>query len=114
MTAWHNKEFPDELKVMDVTKIYKKDDPNKSKNHRRVSVLFVFSKDLGITLRDHMSQYVSYIITPYLCGYRQDLLLNRHSCFIEKRKFALNSKGYGFALLVAPLKVSAVSVLSVS
>ena len=34
--AWHNKEFPDELELMDVTKIYKKDDPNKSKNYRRV------------------------------------------------------------------------------
>ena len=39
-----NKEFPDELKLADVTPTYKKDDPNKSKNYRPASVLPVFSK----------------------------------------------------------------------
>ena len=39
-----NKEFPDELKLADVTPIYKKDDPNKSKNYKLVSVLPVVSK----------------------------------------------------------------------
>ena len=39
-----NKEFPDELKLADVTPTYKKDDPNKSKNYRPASVLLVFSK----------------------------------------------------------------------
>ena len=81
VTTWHNNEFSDELKLMDVTKTYKKDDPNKSKNYRCVSVLFVVSKDLGKTMRDLMSQYVNYIITPYLCGHRQGLLLNKHCCF---------------------------------
>ena len=38
-----NKEFPDELKLADVTLIYKKDDPNKSKNYRPLSVLPVVS-----------------------------------------------------------------------
>lgn len=33
-----NKEFPDELKLVDVTPIYKKNNPNKS-NIRHVSVL---------------------------------------------------------------------------
>ena len=40
------KEFPDELKLADVTSIYKKDDPNKSKNYRLVSALPVVSKVL--------------------------------------------------------------------
>ena len=34
-----NKVFPDEFKLADVTPIYKKDDPNKSKNYRPVNVL---------------------------------------------------------------------------
>ena len=34
-----NKEFTDELKLADVTPIYKKDDLNKSKNYRPVTVL---------------------------------------------------------------------------
>ena len=33
-----NKEFPDELKLADVSPIFKKDDPNKSKNYRPASV----------------------------------------------------------------------------
>ena len=36
--------FPKELKLADVTPIYKKDDPNTSKNYRPVSVLPVTSK----------------------------------------------------------------------
>ena len=39
-----NKEFSDELKLADVTTIYEKDDPDKSKNYRSVSVLPVVSK----------------------------------------------------------------------
>ena len=38
-----HKKFPDELKLAVVTPIYKKDDPNKSKNYSPVSVLLVIS-----------------------------------------------------------------------
>ena len=66
-----NKEFPDELKLADVTPIYKKDDPNKSKNYRPVSVLPVVSKVFEKIMHDQISQYINSFLTPYLCGYRK-------------------------------------------
>ena len=94
-----NKEFPDELKLADVTSIYKKDDPNKSKNYRPVSVLSVVSKVFEKIMHDQISQYINSFLTPYLCGYRkafstQQVLLS----LIEKWKIVLDSKGYGGAV----------------
>ena len=94
-----NKEFPDELKPADVTSIYKKDDPNKSKNYRPVSVLSVVSKVFEKIMHDQISQYIKSFLTPYLCGYRkafstQQVLLS----LIEKWKIVLDSKGYGCAV----------------
>ena len=66
-----NKKFPDELKLGDVTPIYKKDDPNKSKNYRPVSVLSVVSKFFEKIMHDQISQYTNSFLTPYLCGYRR-------------------------------------------
>ena len=96
-----NKESPDELKLADVTPIYKKDDLNKSKNYRPVSVLPVVSKVFEKIMYDQISQYINSFLTPYLCGYRkgfsaQQALLS----LIEKWKIVLNSKGYGGAVLM--------------
>ena len=96
-----NKEFPDELKVADVTPIYKEDDPNKSKNYRPVSVLPIVSKVFEKIMHDQISQYINSFLTPYLCGYRkrfstQQALLS----LIEKWEIVLDSKGYGGAALV--------------
>ena len=67
----NNKEFPDELKLADVTPIYKKDDPNKSKNYIPVSVLPAVSNVFEKKMYDQISQYISIFLTPYLCGYRK-------------------------------------------
>ena len=40
----NNSEFPDELKLVDVTATYKKDLPTELKNYRPVSVLTAISK----------------------------------------------------------------------
>ena len=66
-----HKEFPDELKLADVTPIFKKDDPNKSKNYRPVSVLLVISKVFEKIMHDQISQYINSFLTPHLCGYRK-------------------------------------------
>ena len=54
-----NKEFPDELKVMDVIPIYKKDDPNESKSCRPVSVLPVVSKVFEKFIHDQISHILT-------------------------------------------------------
>ena len=95
-----NKEFPDELKLADITPIYQKDDPNKSKNYRPVSVLPAVSKVFEKITHDQIIQYINSFLTPYLCGYRkgfgnQQVLLS----LIEKWKIVLDLKGYGGAVL---------------
>ena len=54
-----NKEFPDKLKLVDVTRMYKKDDPNKSKNYRPASAFPVVSKVFHKIIHNQMNQYVS-------------------------------------------------------
>ena len=59
--------FPDKLKAADVSPIFKKDDPQKSKNYRPVSVLPVVSK--VFERHKQMSLHVKEYLSPYLCGY---------------------------------------------
>ena len=61
--------FPDKLWVADVSPIFKKDDPQKSKNYRPVSVLPVVSKIFKRLLHKQMSLHVKEYLLPYLCGY---------------------------------------------
>ena len=72
-TSWkntlRNKEFPDELKLADVTPIYKKYDHDKSKNCRSVSVLPLVSKVFERFVHKQMSQDVNRFLAPFLCGY---------------------------------------------
>ena len=96
-----NKEFSDELKLADVTPIYKKDHPNKSKNYRLVSVLPVVSKVFEKIMHNQISQYIISFLIPYLCGYRKGLSTQQTLLYlIEKLKIVLDSKGYGGAVLI--------------
>ena len=61
--------FPDKLKVADVSPIFKKDDPQKSKNYRPASVLAVVSKIFERLLYKQMSLHVEEYLSPFLCGY---------------------------------------------
>ena len=93
--------FPDKLKAADVSPIFKKDDPQKSKNYRPVSVLPVVSKVFERLLYKQMSLHVEEYLSPYLCGYRkgfstQQALLS----LLERWKNVLDKKGYGGAVLM--------------
>ena len=93
-----NKEFPDEIKLADVTQIYEKDDPNKSKNYRPVSALPVVSKVFEKIMHDQISQYMNSFLTSYLYCYRKAFSTQQALLFlIEKWKIVLDSKGYGGA-----------------
>ena len=93
--------FPDKSKVADVSPIFEKDDPQKSKNYRPVSVLPVVSKAFERLLYKQMSLRVEEYLSPYLCGYRkgfstQQALLS----LLERWKNVLDKKGYGGAVLM--------------
>ena len=61
--TFSNKEFPDELNLADVTPMYKKDNSNKSKNCRPVSVLPVVSNVFEKIIHDRISQYIKFLNT---------------------------------------------------
>ena len=58
--------FPDELKLADITPIFKKDDPTIPNNYRPISVLPVVSKLFERILQKQMYAYMNHFLSPYL------------------------------------------------
>ena len=73
--------FPDKLKVADVSPIFKKDDPQKSKNYRPVSVLPVVSKVFERVLHRQMSLHVKNICHHICVVIGKGLVPNKRFCF---------------------------------
>ena len=61
--------FPTELKVPDVSPIFKEDDPLKTKNYRPVSLLPVVSKIFEKLLHKQMSLHVDRFLSLYIYRY---------------------------------------------
>ena len=94
-------EFPNELKKADVTPIFKKDDPTKTKNYRSVSVLPVVSKVFERIMHSQISEYINQLLSPYLCSYRQGSSTQEALVsLIEKWKAILDKNGYAGAALM--------------
>ena len=94
-------EFPNELKLADVTPILKKEDPSRAKNYRPVNVLPSVSKIFERILHRQVSSYVDQFLSTFMCGYRkgfstQQALLS----LIERWKNTLDQNGYGGAILM--------------
>ena len=94
-------DFPDKLKVAGVSPIFKKDDPQKSKNYRPFGVLHVVSKVFERLLHKQMSFHVEKYLPPYLCGHRkwfstQQALLS----LLEIWNNVLDKKEYGGTVLM--------------
>ena len=92
--------FSQNLKLADVTPVYKKKDPTLAENYRPVSVLLSVSKVFERIIQNQIKNYVDEILSPYLCGYRkgfstQFALLS----LIEKWRKALDNKGYAMDLI---------------
>ena len=62
--------FPDNLKLADITPIFKKDDATLAKNYRPVSVFPCASKMFERIIQKQLMSYVDKHISPHLCGYR--------------------------------------------
>ena len=93
--------FPDDLKLADVTPVFKNDDPFDKKNYRAVSVLPTISKIYEKLMQRQINDYIANHLSPYLCGYRkgyntQQALVS----LIEKWKKILDDKGFGGAVLM--------------
>ena len=85
--------FPTKLKVVDVSPVFKKDNPLKTKNYRPVSVLPVVSKIFERLLHKQMSLHVDRFLSPYLCGYRKGFSTQQTLIsLLQNWKIVLNKK----------------------
>ena len=99
--AISNSEFPENLKLADVTPVFKKKDPLDKTNYRPVSVLPSVSKIFERLMQKQINEHIKNKLSPYLCGYRkgfstQYALLS----LIERWKKILDEKGFGGAVLM--------------
>ena len=62
--------FPDELKLADVTPLYKKSDPEDKTNYRPISVLPSLSKVYEKILYKELNPFFETKLSPHLCRFR--------------------------------------------
>ena len=94
-------EFPDELKVADVTPVFKKDDSTNVKNYRPISVLPANSKIFERIMHDQISRFMHDHLSPILCGYRKGFN-TQHALItlLEKWRASLDKNGFAGAILM--------------
>ena len=63
--------FPQNLKLADITPVYKKKDPTLVENYRPVSVLPTVSKVFERIIQKQFSSFINYFLFSPLCGYRK-------------------------------------------
>ena len=66
-----NKNFPENLKLADVTPIFKKKDKTFVENYRPVSVLPTVSKIFERIMQKQITDYIGTFLSPFRCGYRK-------------------------------------------
>ena len=64
--------FPDDLKLADVSPIFKKEDSFKKENYRPVSTLPHMSKVFEKILYKQIDTFMTTKFSPYLCGFRKN------------------------------------------
>ena len=93
--------YPDNLKLADITPVFKKKDPLNKINYRPVSVLPSVSKIFEKLLQHQLVNYIENYLSPHLYGYRkgyssQQALIS----LIENWKKSLDKKEYDGAVLM--------------
>ena len=93
--------FPANLKLADITLIFKKKVPLNKENYRPVSVLPSISTFFEKLMQKQINGYINNFLCPYFCGYRkvfstQVALLS----LTEKWKKVLDYEGLGGAVLI--------------
>ena len=63
--------FPNELKIADITPIFKKDDPLDKTNYRPISILPTVSKIFERILFNQLQLFSNKFLLPLLCGFRK-------------------------------------------
>ena len=64
--------FPDKLKLADITPVFKKNNPLEKANYRPVSVLPVVSKIFERIMEKQVTPFTEKLLSLYLYGYGKD------------------------------------------
>ena len=64
-------DFPQNLKLADITRVYKKNYPLDKTNYRPISMLPVVSKIFERIMQKQINDFIISFLSPYLCGYRK-------------------------------------------
>ena len=88
-------DFPQNLKLADITPVYKKNDPLDKTNYRPVSVLPVVSKIFERIMQKQINDFIISFLSPYLCGYRKGFN-NQHASLtlVENWRKSLDNKDF--------------------
>ena len=92
--------FPSDLKLADVTPVYKKKSKNSKDNYRPVSILSNISKIYERCIYDQIQLFFDSVLSKYQCGFRRGY--NAQHCLvslIEKWKKSVDNGGAFGALL---------------
>ena len=106
MNIWNNeivqnKKFPKNLKLADITPIFKKLETIFVENYRPISVLPTVSKFFERLMLSQMNNFVEKHLSPYLCGYRKGYNTQYALiAMIEKWKLSLDKHGLAGGILM--------------
>ena len=93
--------FDSDLKLADISPIFKDTDRTNSQKYRPVSVLPVVSKVFEKTMEEQITPFIDKYLSPFLCGYRRGFS-TQHAllALIEKWRKIMDKKGFGGAVLM--------------
>ena len=90
------KSFPKNLKLMDVTSVFKKEDTSLSKKYRPVSLLPVVFKIYEKIKQKQILEYIHNHLSPYLRYSTQTALIS----ILEKWKLSIDNKDFVGGVLI--------------
>ena len=95
------KTFPEDLKLGDITSLFKNDETTKKRNYRPITVLSALSKVFERLLYAQMTGYADTFLVRYLCGFRKGFN-TQHALLrlMDTCKNSLDKKGVVGALLM--------------
>ena len=93
--------FPDELKMGEISSLFKSEDSFIKKNYRPITVLPAVSKVYERIIQDQIIPFMEPVMSLYLCGFRKGYS-TQHALMrlIEKCKEFLDQNGHAGALLM--------------
>ena len=95
------KTFPTNLKLADVTLVFKKKDSTLAENYRPVSILPKVSKRFEKLMQKQINNCINKLLSPFLCGSKKGYSTQfALTTLIEKWKICLDQKGYTGAVLM--------------